>query len=335
MYRLHVHPIRTLCCSLALLTLAPSVTSAQDAAPTEAQLSEARSRFEQGVALAQANNCSGALSEFAASMAIIERPSTRFNMAQCEEELHHYDLAIGHYERYLEIAPPRDPNRPAAEATMRALRNLLGTLRVRSNVAAEIWLDDRIIGQTPGGDTFGEILLPGGHHAIELRASAHLPARREVDVTARSTTEVDVVLEEAEQTTQVEQRIEQRIEHHVTVSRQPLPQPVFFTALGLTLASAAAGATLGTYANVRHSEIAGLDPYAPRQTGDIRDTAIAADIAFGAAGVFLVGSVVVAFLTDWGGPATTETTETTLTPTAMVIPTPQGLSGAVGLQGAF
>ena len=146
-------------------------TPPADAPPPEAEveperdpaMEEAVSRFRQGLALARAGNCEGAIAELQASVRIVERPNTLFNIARCQEELFRYDLAVAAYERYMAIAPADAPDREAVQATMRQLRNLLGTIVIRSNVPAAVWIGDRQVGEAPG-----EVLVPGGRHAVEL-----------------------------------------------------------------------------------------------------------------------------------------------------------------------
>jgi hypothetical protein len=299
--------------------------SPEEASAAQASLeAEARQRFLQGLALARAGDCRGALSELERSYSLVARPNTLFNMAQCQEQLFRYDLAVRDYERYLSMAPADAEDRGTVEAQLRALRNLLGTIRVTlspplpEGQRAEVWLQDRIVGEAPG-----DVLVPGGEHAIEIRAAGHLPARRQVQVTARQTAEVAITLERAQQTIEqhIEQTIEQRVEQNVTVTRQPLPTAVFWTGVALTVGSAGAGAGAGIHALVTQSQQNTLDPRLPRDTGPIRDSALVADILFIASGVFLTTTIICAFLTDWTDGAPLETPPPpAVAPTAVVLP---------------
>ena len=76
---------------------------------------EARQRFLQGLALARAGDCRGALAELERSYTLVSRPNTLFNMAQCQEQLFRYDLAVRDYERYLEMAPADAEDRAAMD----------------------------------------------------------------------------------------------------------------------------------------------------------------------------------------------------------------------------
>lgn len=327
-------PSRAALAALCLLTglHAPSVL-AQEAAPAEAEAQptpsledEARQRFLQGLALARAGDCSGAIAELERSFALVARPNTLFNMAQCQEQLFRYDLAVRDYERYLEIAPADAPDRPTVDAQLRALRNLLGTIRVTLAPAlpegqhAEVWLGDRIVGEAPG-----DVLVPGGSHAIEIRMTGFLPARRQVQVTARQTAEVSLELERAQQTIEqhIEQNIEQHVDQNITVTRQPLPPAVFYTGVALTAGTAIAGLGAGINALVTQSQQNTLDPRLPRDTSAIRDSALVADIMFITSGVFLTTTLICAFLTDWtdGAPLETPPPDApVVTPTALMLP---------------
>ncbi len=305
--------------------------------PEAARAAEARQRFMQGLSLARAGNCRGALAELDASYQLVQRPNTLFNMAQCQEQLFRYDLAVRDYERFLAVAPPDDTDRPTVEAQLRSLRNLLGTIHVTltaapgstlpANTRAEVWLDDRIVGEAPG-----DVLVPGGTYAIEVRAQGFLPARREVQVTARQVAGVEVSLERAQQT--IEQHIEQNIDQRVTVERPPLPTAIFWTGTALTVVTLGVGIGAGVSAVTSRSQLMQMDPRLPRNTDSIRDAALLADIMFITSGVLLTTTIICAFLTDWSDGATSDPTTIRVTPTASILPDGNGAFG-LHLEGAF
>lgn len=259
------------------------------------RLEEARERFLLGVALARAGNCEGALAELRASLELVERPNTLFNAARCYEELFRYDLAVQAYERYLAIASPNEEDRAAVEATMRSLRNLLGTIVVRSNVPAQVWIGDRVVGEAPG-----EVLVPGGRHALELRADGWLPTRREVEVAGRQRVEVELELERAEvNVTNVENR-------NVQVTEEGgAPPAVFYTGVALTGVSAVLAATFGGRALAERGRTEDLSPFdregIARGNERARDSALLADVFFGITGALAVTTLVLFFLTDFDG----------------------------------
>jgi hypothetical protein len=307
----------------ALMLAVPLRAQAQDAAetPPEGEAAstaevepspdeEARARFRAGLVLARDGDCTAALAEFETSYRLLPRPNTLFNMAQCEEDLHRYDRAISEYEQYLEIAPADAEDRDTVMATLESLRGRLGTIHITTNTPTEVWLGDRIVGVAPG-----DVLVPGGRHAIELRATGYLPERREVEVAARQRVDLTVELGTAEthiETTVVEETIveETHVHEHVTVEveRPPLPPAVFWTGVGLTAAAGIVGLGAGINALVTHDQQAALDARLPRDTGAIADSALVADIGFIAGGALLVGTIVIGVLTDFGGEPTPRAT---------------------------
>lgn len=264
---------------------------------------EAKARFRQGLSLARTGDCRAALAEFDASYNLVPRASTLYNIAQCQEQLFRYDLAVAYYERYLAEAESDAPDRPAVEQAMRTLKNLLGTISVASNVEAEVWLGDRIVGQAPG-----DVLVPPGTHQLELRASGYLPSRKEVQIAGRQQITVSFDLEKAEQ--QINQTVEQNIEQHYAVTRveeRGLSPMIFWGGLAGTMVAAGVGGIFGLQAMQARDDADNLDPRLPKddQISDIEDNALLADIFFGTAGVLAVASTVAFLLTDWDGPEST------------------------------
>ena len=264
------------------------VEAAGDAEAT-AELAEARRRFEQGVALARAGNCDGAIAEFNASLELVRRPVTLYNIAQCQERLHRYDLALATYRAYLDEAPTDASDRGAVENTMRLLGSLLGRLRLQTNVPAEVWIDDRQRGQAPG-----EVLVPGGRHVVELRAEGYLPARREVEVAGGREAALEVTLEPARQEVTI-------LEH--TTERTRINLAYFSVAAALTVVAAAVAVGFGAEALSRRAEVADLDARLrrPQDLEQIEDAALIADVFWGVAGGLAAVAVVLAILTDWDG----------------------------------
>lgn len=285
--------------------LGASPTKAQEAAPEQvapapalsAEEQEARERFRQGLSLARDGDCRGALAELRASLALLERPNTLYNIARCEQELFRYDLAVQAHERYLEIAPEDAEDRATVEGNVRSLQALLGVIDVESNVPAQVWVGDRQVGEAPG-----RVLVPGGRHALELRADGYLPARQEVEVAGGQQRQVQFSLERAEMNvTNVE-------ENTVNITEDGgAPPAVFYSALGLTLATAAAGGVFGVLALQSESDAEGADPLDRSTIDEANDAtsqrAAIADVFFGVAGALAVTTVVLGFLTDFDGDA--------------------------------
>ena len=261
-------------------------TTAVDAAPSPG-IAEARRHFEQGRALFDSGNFDAALPEFERAYELMggrpERYILLFNLGQCHERLFRYDAALGYYRRYLEEGGPQAQDRALVDGTIRALEGLLATIRVRSNVPrAEVWIDDRRVGTSPG-----DIRIPGGRHLVELRAPGFLPSRQEVLVPGRATRDLAFVLEALHR-------------------RQGIHPAYFWTAAGVALASGIVGGVFGGLALGARADVDArlADPVArydvsEQDQQDIRRTALTADIFYAGAALFGVGATVLVFLTDW------------------------------------
>lgn len=281
-------------------------------APPDPRFEEARERFLQGLALADAGNCSGAIAEFDASMAILPRPNTLFNIARCQETLNRYDLAVRAYEEFLRTAPPDDPERPTVEATMRQLQNLLGTIRLQSNVPAQVWLGDRVVGEAPGA-----VLVPGGLHVLELRAEGRIPERREVQVTARGDVSIEVTLAAAEH--------HEHLTTNVSYEAPPLPIGLTVAMMGATVATLGVGIGFGVNAIQLSDQAHALDPRLPRDTSAIEESALFADIFYIAGGVLGAATIAMAFLTDWNDGARPEASSESVRVTPILGPLYAGI----------
>ncbi len=250
-----------------------------------AVLEQARQRFSQGLALAQAGNCEGALAELEASFALRPRPNTMFNIAQCQEELHRYDVALGSYARYLELSDADAPDRAGVERTVRTLRGLLGTIHVDSNVPAEVWLGERVVGRAPG-----DVLVPGGTHAIEVRAEGRVPERREVTVAAQGRAALVVELREPTTVVNVEE-----------VAAPPVPVPVFVGGVVVSAAAIGVATFFGVSALSERDRQRSLDPALPRDPGVIEQSALFSDVFFITGAVLAASTFAIGFVTDFGG----------------------------------
>jgi hypothetical protein len=235
----------------------------------------ARERFDVG-------DYGAALVEFERAYRLLEKHPRRAdvlnNIAVCHERMFRYDLALQYYERYLREGATDPKDRAEVEAVIGGLRGLLGTLRITSNVRSEIWVDDRAFGLVAT-----EVLVPAGTHVVEVRARAHEPLRRQVQVVARTSQSVHFELQPLPQ-------------YH------GVPRVYFWTGVSLTGAALVTGAALGLRALGKHKDAEAREREELATVGDerpYRSLALASDLAFGTAALFGVGSTVLFFLTDW------------------------------------
>lgn len=248
-------------------------------------LETAKRHFKQGVAFADAGNCGGAIVEFEAAYNIIPRPNALYNIAQCQERLFRYDLAIQYYERYLKEAPADAADRPAVEAALKTLGNLLGVLHVKVNVPkAEVWIDDRLGGQAPG-----DVYVPAGGHTVELRAEGYIPKRTEVRLVGREEVTISIELEKAQTTVNVTE----------TTGISPT---LFWIGAGATVVSASVGGFFALQVKSKYDEAKDTPAVSPKrmqQRKDIKSAELTADIFFLSSGVLAIGTTIIAFMTDW------------------------------------
>ena len=261
----------------------PSPAPAAPTAPEDPAWTRAREQVARGEALFAVGNYDAALTEFVGAYRQLDGHPRQYvvlhNIALCHERMFRYDLALQFYERYLRDGGQAAEDRAEVAAVARALRGLLATLQVDSNVRAEVWVDNRRMGDAPG-----EVWLPAGRHVVELRAELRQPSRLEVQVGARETLRV-------------------RFDLQPLSNYRGLPPTYFWVGVGLSAAALGVGAILGANAldqSNSASELGPLHVEDPHAAGHVKDLALAADIGFGTAVVFGVTTTVLFFLTDWG-----------------------------------
>lgn len=155
----------------------------------------ARALFEQGVALSSQERWAEALEAFEQSRAIVERPSTVFNIATALQRLGRAREAIAAAEVYLTLAHPRRDAEQIAGARMLidVLRSTLATVELRVVPAeAEIEIDGRT---EPGEGTERSLTLDPGEHHIVVSAPGYAPHREDVDLRSSERRALSVALE--------------------------------------------------------------------------------------------------------------------------------------------
>ncbi len=286
--------LMTLCLALSVLGASSSRAEEGGEEADDPRLVEARERIAAARELGRAQDYESALVEFQRAWDLLEgyplRHFVDYNIAICYERLFRYDQALERYRRYLEVAGPDAEDRGEVLARIEQFEQRLATIHLEVNVESyEVWVDGMHI-----GDDLSRLLVPGGVHEIEIRASGHVPAQREVNAPARS-----------------EERISLDLERLARAHRA-----WFWASTGLSLASLVAGIAVGVVAMREHERFTEMlddqyDRWAVTEEDNERvsDLALTADLLYGAAGLFAVTSIVLAFLTDWGG-------RSTLTPSA-------------------
>jgi hypothetical protein len=289
--------LRSSCVRLSLVlatALVPALSFAQTPpALSEEQRAEARAALGRGNELFARSNFEAALTEFQRVYELLSSRPNRyialFNIARCYERLFRYDQAIEFYQRFLSEAPPDDPDRVGATATVGALEGLLGTLEIESNVVnAQVWIDDRQV-----SEQVRTIRIPGGVHVVELRARGFAPSRQQLSLPARTQRSLQFRLE------------------RLNVRRGL--SPAFFGAVtGLTVVSAITTSVLGAQVLSIRAEVDRLSR-SPRvedqlmvgqdQRDQIRTFAVATDIMLSVTVVSAVAATLLGVATEWRRPA--------------------------------
>lgn len=267
-------------------TTALANTTATDDAAGDPQYAEAKKYFERGVQFFDAENYDAALTEFERAYAHLKGHPKRFfvldNIGQCHERQFRYDRALEYYRRYLKEGGEAAEDRAVVQATIRTLEGLLATLTIQSNVSAEVWVDDRLMGNAPG-----DVLVPGGLHVVELRAVGYEVSKKELSIAARERQTHAFTLNELSQ-------------------YEGLHPAYFYSGVAVTAASLAAGSYFGLKA--LSEDQAGHDR--EEEEGEFANTAedeehvkrlaLTADICFMGAAAFGIGTTLLYFMTDWG-----------------------------------
>lgn len=282
-------------------------------------IEKAKAHFKQGVAFAASGNCDAAIVEFEAAYSIIPRPNALYNIAQCEERLFRYDLAISFYERYLKEAPADAADRPAVEAALKTLGNLLGIVHIKANVKAEVWIDDRLGGTAPG-----DVYVPAGGHAVEVRAEGFIAKKMEVRLVGHEEVTLSVELEKAQTTVNVTE----------TTGISPV---LFWIGASATVITAGIGGVFALKDSSLYSDSKNLSPYLPKQNQihrDMQSAELTADVFFASAAVLAIGTTIVAFMTEWDSNAIHRADEQKAAdkPAARLHLTPVAAPGYAGIQ---
>ncbi len=270
---------------LLAVALAPRLVHAQD----EARLQETRERIARGEQLYSSGDFDGALAEFQRAHDLLRGHPLQYlavyNIGRCHERLFRYDQAMHYYRRYLAEAGPNAEDRGEVQAKIELLEGLLGTIRLSVNVPTyQVWVDERNV-----GENVPSVMVPGGNHVVEIRSEGYASARQQVQVPSRT---------EQTLTFQLEPLGEEF---------RGLNQAYFWSSLGLSLVTAGVGMIFGIMAmneNERLTDLVNEPVDGWSVTQDDLDVitrwALTADVLYGVAGLFAIGAIVFAFITDWG-----------------------------------
>lgn len=157
--------------AVSVATIAPFATREAFAAPKDAELAEARTRFQQALALQSGGDWAGALALLDKVAAVAPTPQVRFNVALCQEKLGKLSAALGNYR----IAATAARETKAADVEKQATAKVaeiegrlpkLVVTRGANASAAAIVVDGTELGTAAIG---AELPIDPGPHQIEAR----------------------------------------------------------------------------------------------------------------------------------------------------------------------
>lgn len=158
--------MRTTAIALLALLLTPALAVAQ-VEPNDAQLTEARRHFDEGVVLYEQANYTLALEAFERAYELLEghpnRSLMHFNLARCYDELERYEEAIASYRRFLAETPDDASNREEARTRVEELERRAAVRAAREPSGAE---------STRSEGSIANWLIAGGLFAVSVPALA-------------------------------------------------------------------------------------------------------------------------------------------------------------------
>lgn len=150
------------------LSLLASTARADE--PSKADVERARALFQEGVALASANNCAGALQKYKAVVQVKMTPQVAFNIGECEERMGRLVEALGNYRLAASLASEDKRASQVLEAVGKRIDVVearipkLTLTRGKGADAASIELDGTEVGQAQLGSAMP--VNPGPHTVI-------------------------------------------------------------------------------------------------------------------------------------------------------------------------
>jgi hypothetical protein len=171
---------------LSLSTLAQAQTTAPTAAGTAAQdgrRAEGKRHFEQGLALYQDGNFSGALAELKAARELGGGPAVLYNMGLTYQALFRYGEAVETLQLYLVEASRAGKlereRQGAVERVIAELGALIGKFSISVEPqGAQVFIDDRPITLVAGAP----VRVVSGTHIVRATLEGHVPVQQEITI---------------------------------------------------------------------------------------------------------------------------------------------------------
>jgi hypothetical protein len=168
-------------------------------AQSKEDLAKARELFQEGIALASGNNCSGAIAKYKEVARLVRMtPQVAFNIAECEERLGKLVSALGNLrlaQSQLEDPKVRAKAKDVAaqvDARVTSLEDRIPKLTVKRGKGAEmatLTLDGTELGSTQIGS---EMTVDPGPHELIARIGEKEASRKTFTIAEKESQEVEI-----------------------------------------------------------------------------------------------------------------------------------------------
>jgi hypothetical protein len=186
---------RALAVSLSFALFSPSLAWA-DKAPTEAQMNEARQRYDRGMKLYNEGAFDAALVEMTRAYELAPSYKILYNLGLIHKQLNDFAAALKSFRRYLDEGGKKVPKDKRTEVSgyVAELEKRVATVTVEVDVAgAEVSVDDAAVGTSPLSEP---IRVNAGKRRITAKIAGKPAASRVITVAGTDTTTVKLELGE-------------------------------------------------------------------------------------------------------------------------------------------
>jgi tetratricopeptide (TPR) repeat protein len=159
--------------------------------PEEAR-DRARDAFAQGQELYRAGDYASALSAFQTAELAQPSPAAQYNIGRCYERLGQPAAAVAAFERYLAEAPDAPDHQAVTEHTAELRRQVPPEAHL--TVAVEPPGAQVTVDESPPEPAPVDKLVPAGRHVVLAELAGHSPARRDVELAAGGSLQLELTL---------------------------------------------------------------------------------------------------------------------------------------------
>ncbi|MDP3506331.1 MAG: PEGA domain-containing protein [Myxococcales bacterium] len=265
----------------------------------------ARERFLAAQALYAAGKYGSALAKFQESNGYRPHPSTRFNIARCQDRLGDLSSAMTSYKEYLRLSPEATD----ADEVVKAISSLERRLQERGAqhllvyaepATASITVDGKDVGASPAMTT-----LPPGTHTVLVAAPGFETSERSFVLSASRSMELTIALRATPDAPLAANLTPSTSSEVLGEALTPAERrrPLTWVASSTAVVATALGLTFGIMMKNQETSLKTLDPQRTREQADSLATSAltfgtAATASFIAAGVATVTAVLLFFLEE-------------------------------------